>query len=468
MKKLFTLILATVVSGAAFAQPYTVTFQVDMKNETVNPLGVSIAGNFQANIVGGGAAWTPGATMLTETPVGSKIYKATVNLSAGGVSGYKFINGVAWGSDEGVPGACNVGGDRSIDITGSTTVPLVCYASCVACPVAAPDTLNVTFQVDMTTNIGMFGAPFNDTVSVAGNFQKYAPIGVVWQPGKTVMTPIAVGSKIYQAGPFRIPEGTYAYKFLAGPAWGYDETVSGGCATNGDRALVLDGTPNQNVTVGPFCFGSCNTCTPGAPRDVIFRVDGNNETARAFAVNGTFFRPSFQAATNVAMPQGTTTDVYEYTFPNMYPGDYVYSLYNGGAAEDFAAVPAGGCFSTSFGGKRRPLSLVGGTGPFYVDAYVFNSCDLSTLVATESVRNAAYFQVSPNPFSGKTVINFNNANNETFDVIIADVAGKQIRTINKQTGNSVEIAAGDMAGGVYFATLVTQSGARFTQKLIVQ
>jgi hypothetical protein len=46
MKKIYALFFAAFASATAFAQ-MPVTFSVDMATQTVNPLGVHIAGNFQ-------------------------------------------------------------------------------------------------------------------------------------------------------------------------------------------------------------------------------------------------------------------------------------------------------------------------------------------------------------------------------------------------------------------------------------
>ena len=65
MKKLYTFLLAGLLfGGSAIAQPYNVTFQVDMTGQTVDPNGPHIAGNFQA-AAGFPGDWDPAATSLT-------------------------------------------------------------------------------------------------------------------------------------------------------------------------------------------------------------------------------------------------------------------------------------------------------------------------------------------------------------------------------------------------------------------
>jgi alpha-amylase len=95
----------------AFAQPYNVTFQVDMNTQSPIADTVTVAGNFQAAVVGQTwTDWTPGITILDDANMDG-VYELTVQLPAGTYE-YKYVNGTAWGADEGVPAACAVNGNR--------------------------------------------------------------------------------------------------------------------------------------------------------------------------------------------------------------------------------------------------------------------------------------------------------------------------------------------------------------------
>jgi hypothetical protein len=99
MKKLYALAAVLFMGVTAFAQTYSVTFQVDLGSASVNSNGVHVAGSFQS--------WSPSTTSLTQ--VGStSVYATTVSVSGGQLE-YKFLNGNAWGDDESVPSAVNVG-----------------------------------------------------------------------------------------------------------------------------------------------------------------------------------------------------------------------------------------------------------------------------------------------------------------------------------------------------------------------
>ena len=154
---------------------------------------------------------------------------------------------------------------------------------------------------------------------------------------------------------------------------------------------------------------------------------------------------------------------------NIYPGDYVYlfSEYDGSAYTDESFLGGSACtVSVALGAKRRPVSIPVGNGPYVVDTYEFDSC---IMVATENEKaNAAYFQVAPNPFTGSARVSFSNEANSTFGLTMTDVAGKTVRSMNGLSGNSVVIEQGTLITGVYFVTLTTANGARFTQKLILQ
>lgn len=116
-----------------------VTFRVNMANETVSPLGVSIAGDFQSE-AGMGADWTPGLIFLTDAD-NDDIYEIQVTIPTGFYQ-YKFLNGNAWGMDEvEVPSACgmNNGGssnNRIVTISNNHEVlPAYCYNTCGPCTI---------------------------------------------------------------------------------------------------------------------------------------------------------------------------------------------------------------------------------------------------------------------------------------------------------------------------------------------
>jgi len=236
-----------------------VTFKVNMAEQTVSGDGVHIAGSFQG--------WDPSATEMTLDV--DQVYIYTATLSVGNYYEYKFVNGNAWGQDEGVPGGCNQNGNRYITVADvNTTLNPVCFGSCLDCSVPP---VNVTFQVDMSEQVvSEFG------VHLAGSFQG-------WDPSATLMT--LAGSNIYTVTlPLTIGE-FFEYKFVNGNAWGMDESVPAECASGWNRFINV---PSANTILNPVCFGSCSSCAGGAS-DLLFSEYGegssNNKWLEVF--NGT-------------------------------------------------------------------------------------------------------------------------------------------------------------------------------------
>ncbi len=210
------------------------TFRVNMAGLTISGNGVHIAGDFGSNY----PQWDPSALALTNQ--GGGIYARTFLLDPGQVVPFKFINGNAWGSDEGVPGACNSGGNRSYTVpVSASTTPLVCFGTCGTC-------ITVTFQVDMTGE-----TVSGNGVHVAGAFQG-------WNPGSTQLANI--GGNIYARTVLVDPNYSSDYKFINGNSWGNDEGVANVCSpnTNGNRNFTI-GTTSKTLPV--VCFRQCQSCT---------------------------------------------------------------------------------------------------------------------------------------------------------------------------------------------------------------
>ena len=158
MKKLYALAAALFVGATAFAQSYSVTFQVDLGTATASTNGVHVAGSFQS--------WQPDTTAMTQVGT-SSIYSVTRQLAAGKHE-FKFVNGNAWGSDESVPAEVAVGGNRWVVVSSDTTLPAVMYGG------AAPSGQKaIHFMVDMSMQ-----TLSADSAHIAGSFQG-------WDPAKT-------------------------------------------------------------------------------------------------------------------------------------------------------------------------------------------------------------------------------------------------------------------------------------------
>lgn len=460
MRKLYLsicLLLAAALPLAA--QNFNVTFQVDMNNVAVIADTVSVAGNFQA-AAGFPSDWTPGTTRLLDGNMDG-IYDLTVSLPAGSYE-FKYVNGTAWGQDEGVPGACSVNGNRGMTISGNTVLPVVCFAQCAACPTNV-DTVDVTFQVDMRNEM------INPTVSVAGDFQNDVP-GMGWgdwTPGQTVLSD-GNNDSIYTLT-VRLPEGTYAYKYVNGTAWGQDESVPSGCAVNNNRELVVAGPGPMVIPV--HCFASCDTCVPPLPAvNVTFRVDMNNEIVNSTGVYvaGSFQMPAWVKDT-LLMTDPDMDGIYEYT-ESIVPAEYQFKYYNGdggdpdGETHNFELDGCGA--SNGVGGWNRILDITGQLTDTILPIWEYNSCTVTPTAIEEGLGYA--FEVFPNPFSTSAVVRLAKNDQNPYTLRVMNVTGQVVIKLENLSQNRVEISRGSLNAGLYFVEIQDAEGRTSTKKIILQ
>jgi len=113
---------------------YETVLQLELGDLTPSAAGVHVAGSFQG--------WVADATPLELGEDG--VYRTTVVAQVGSSVEYKFLNGDAWGTDEGVPAACGVsnglgGFNRSFLVPAEDqTLDLHCFAACNPCAPAGP------------------------------------------------------------------------------------------------------------------------------------------------------------------------------------------------------------------------------------------------------------------------------------------------------------------------------------------
>ncbi len=257
MKKIYTLAMAILfTTGVAWAQS-SVTFQVDMSGQTVSANGVHIAGDFQ-QAAGAPGNWDPAATALSQVGT-SNIYAVTVSIPDGKYE-YKFLNGNAWGDDEGVPAAAQVsaglgfGGGNSnrwVQVDGNDTLAAVEFGG--AAP-AGHSAVSIVLDMGLEASI-------DTVVSVAGDFQG-------WSPGSTELYDILADS-MYRYIAYIPTNDTMNFKFLNGSAWGDDESVPSACAVNNNRQLIV----SADTVFGPICYAQCGPCFIPDTFDLTLQVD---------------------------------------------------------------------------------------------------------------------------------------------------------------------------------------------------
>jgi hypothetical protein len=165
-------------------------------------------------------------------------------------------------------------------------------AACLVASAAWTQT-TVTLTVDMSNQ-----TVSADGVHVAGNFQG-------WDPAATPMTDNGDGT--YSHTFTSDTAATYQYKFINGNAWGFDESVPGACAFDGNRQVMVDGMMGEISTLA--CYGNCAACDM---KTVLLRVDMTNEEVSPFGVHvAGDFQGWDPSATELTDPDGDM--IYEAT-----------------------------------------------------------------------------------------------------------------------------------------------------------
>ncbi|MEZ4954026.1 MAG: T9SS type A sorting domain-containing protein [Saprospiraceae bacterium] len=222
--------------------PSSITFTVDMANETVDAAGVRMAGAFNG--------W--GDTLMMDN--GDGTWSLTLDLDAGALVEYKFKNGPdGW---EGFGGPCLAsGGNRFVNVPASdATLGTVCFNSCFAC-----GQVGVTISVDM-----QFETVNAEGVFIAGEFNGWTD------------TPISDNGDGTWTGYFgAVPGDTVEYKFKNGTGgW---ENFDGDCLFSGNGSNRWTPVPAQDTTIDVVCFNKCEACVVLDSVNVTFRVDMTDE-----------------------------------------------------------------------------------------------------------------------------------------------------------------------------------------------
>ena len=216
-----------------------VTFNVNMSNQTVSPLGVHLAGNLQG--------WDPTATEMLDID-GDGIYSVTLSVMANTNIVYKFINGNDWPASELVPAECGLDDgfgafNRTFPVASSDiNIQTVCFSGCTDC--SSTGLVDVTFRVNIA-NIYLDSAG----AYIAGSFNAFAPIAMMAESDSVYAytATVAVNSLIQ-------------FKFLNGSTgW---ETVPFECGVDDlqggyNRQISVD---ESNIQLNPICFATCTDC----------------------------------------------------------------------------------------------------------------------------------------------------------------------------------------------------------------
>lgn len=336
---------------------YNVTFQVDMNQQT---------GFTTPELNGTFNNWCGNCAQMSDSN-NDGIYTVTVQLQAGTYE-YKFSHDNWGGSEQLTAGSsCTVTNDgftnRSLTVTGNTTLGAVCYGSCSAC--TAP-TYNVTFRVDMSQQPGI-------VPELNGTFNN-------WCGACAPMTD-ANSDGVYEIT-VPLQAGAYEYKYAYGD-WTGSEIIAPGssCASSGqyiNRTLVV----GNAATVLPIvCYGSCTSCSVQT-YNVTFQVDMSQQTGFTTPeVNGTF---NSWCGNCSAMTDANNDGIWQVTIP-LTAGSYEYkfSADNWGSSESLTAGTP--CTVTNGGFTNRAITVSANTTVPVVCWGSCNNCQAPTYNVTFQV-----------------------------------------------------------------------------------
>jgi len=416
----------------------TVRFRVDMSlvTEGVNPVGVSVAGDFQG--------WNPGATMLSDSD-GNLIFERSVNVGSASSVEFKFINGDDWIFAESVPGECGVGPNqnRVVQLTNDNTVlTAYCFGGCSTC---LQPTM-VTFRVDMTNEVV---SP--NGVHVAGSFQQPS----TWSPGDANYKLEDLDEDNIYELTVAVQPGTIQYKFVNGNSWDDpNESVPSACNVVGNRSALIEGETQELY----FCYNQCSSeCAANPdPANITFRVNMMEVGASS---EGVYFisgatNPAWQAGA-VLMEDLDGDGVYECTVMLSGVADIQYKYVNGNVSvsaneENTGLVDCG--VDNGIGGYNRVHTRSG--EPEILPILCFNkctNCEGSVGGMQGVVENVRVFPV---PAQDVLNIRMTNPHHQQLNMRMVSVTGQTVLIRNAgfvmPGEQTFTLNVEELASGLYF------------------
>jgi hypothetical protein len=401
-----------------------VIFRVDMSNQVISPNGVHVAGGFNG--------WNTSATPMVAGA--NNIYSATLMLTPGIYQLYRFVNGNDQTGYETVPDQCGStsasgGNDRYFTVSDSdTTLPLVCFSSCVDCGSTA-QYVNVTFKVDMRQeNVSSNG------VHIAGSFQG-------WQ---TAVTPMAtMGDTVYTYTQLFLVGSTVQYRYLNGNTSNDLETVPAACSVSGNRFVLV---PTSDTVLNLVCFSSCVACVPVSYISVTFSVDMSE---RVVSPAGVHLLAAFQGWNPAITVMAGTGSIYSVTMQLPSNTPYEYRFVNGNTLNEAENVPA----ECALNGNRQFISA----NDTLLPLVCFAKCGICDVGLAGGITPDVFSEVYPNPFSEVAHIRVFLPESGYILVQILNAMGQVISTLtegNYSAGtHAFEIKGNNLNTGFYFCRI---------------
>ena len=248
--KNITLFLALALPLIGFSQN-NVTFQVDMNQYSKTAIG-------QVEILGSFNNWSGDVNILSDAN-NDGVYDATISIPSGSIEYLFFVDTNSLNEYEkedfnSTQPFCTTGNppfvNRVFSVTGDTTLPAVCWESCVNCA-STPSNSDVTFQVDMSNYTGSY-----TDVNLNGTFNNFC--------GSCAVMTDANNDMIYELT-VTVPNDTIQWLFTVDGFTDQEVFTSGDPCTK----TTIDGTntfvnrvfvPSGDTTLPDVCWNYCVDC----------------------------------------------------------------------------------------------------------------------------------------------------------------------------------------------------------------
>lgn len=310
--------------------------------------------------------------------------------------------------------------NRSVTISGDTTLSIVCWESCTSCQ-TTPITHSVTFQLDMNNQSGF------TTPEVNGTFNNWC--------GSCFTMTDANGDGIWTATT-QLPAGNYQYKFS------YDNWTGQESLTVGDPCTITaSGFTNRSLVVTSdillpvVCWGSCSGCVPPATYPVIFAVDLNGANATSAEISGSFnsFCSACEPLSNIGPSMWKDT---LYLEAGVY--EYFFTYNNGNFAENLTDNV---CTVNNNGVFHRIITV---TDSMNIEMVCWEQCLPCLVNVQESESNR--IQIYPNP--AHNILQLSQLDAELHTYKIVNMLGQVRQTGNINSSNNA-ISIEDLPAGSY-------------------
>ncbi len=148
---------------------------------------------------------------------------------------------------------------------------------------------------------------------------------------------------------------------------------------------------------------------------------------------------------------------------------YKFVINDWGTNEFGEGAVAGDCnMDDGAGNVNRTHTVVDNNGTDVLPTYIYNTCDLSSVVNVNNLTTITDLTIAPNPASDFININYSNANNTTHDILITSITGQVVKQFYSVAGNNQQVDVKDLSAGMYFVTFRNDKGEQGSEKFIVK